>query len=257
MRQKLSVTVITLDEEANIADCLKSVAWADELVVVDAGSEDGTQEVCWRLGAKVYSNPWSGFAAQKNLALSLASHPWVLSLDADERATEELREEVQGLLGEEPPCDGYYIPRKNIFMGKWLRHGDHYPDWQLRLFRREKGRFLDRPVHESVEVEGSRGYLEGSLEHLSYRGLKDFLDRLNRYSALAAEELYRRGVKPRARHFLLRPPTRFFRSYVLQRGFLDGAEGLILAACYSFYVFMRYAKLWELRREDAAKDSPH
>lgn len=243
---RLSATVIAQNEAARIGACLDSLGWVDEVVVVDGGSADGTREISRARGARVLENPWPGYAAQKNFALDHASHPWVLSLDADERVTEGLRREIEDLLGRGPECAGYYVPRRNIFWGRRLRGRAFWPDYQMRLFRREAGRFNERGVHESVEIRGRTGFLRGALEHRSYDDLGDYLRRLERYSRLAAEDLRRRGVRPRWDQLWLRPPARFLRDYLLLGGFVDGVDGLIVSALDAIYVFAKYARLREL-----------
>ena len=248
MRARLSVVVITLNEEERLRTCLDSAAWADEIVVVDAESQDKTVQIAREFTDHVLVRPWPGFAAQKNFGVEHASGDWVLSLDADEEVSFELREEAMRVLAQADPGDGYAVPRRNVFQGQWIRHGGLYPDWQVRLFRRGRGRFLDRDVHESIQVEGRVGRLSGHLVHRSYRGVGDFFERANRYSTLAAAELIRAGARARARELLLRPLGRFLAMYVLKSGFLDGRKGLLLAALYAYYVFMRTAKVWEATR---------
>ena len=248
MRARLSVVVITLNEEERLRTCLDSAAWADEIVVVDAESQDKTEQIAREFTDHVLVRPWPGFAAQKNFGVEHASGDWVLSLDADEEVSSELREEAMRVLAQADPGDGYAVPRRNVFQGQWIRHGGLYPDWQVRLFRRGRGRFLDRDVHESIQVEGRVGRLSGHLVHRSYRGVGDFFERANRYSTLAAAELIRDGARARARELLLRPLGRFLAMYVLKSGFLDGRKGLLLAALYAYYVFMRTAKVWEATR---------
>jgi glycosyltransferase involved in cell wall biosynthesis len=244
--RRLSATVIAQNEAAQIGDCLDSLSWADEIIVVDGGSTDGTQEICRAKGVTVLEKTWSGYAAQKNYALDNASCPWVLSLDADERVTDELRSEIESLLDRSPVCDGYYVPRKNIFWGRQMRGRAFYPDHQMRLFRKEAGRFNDRAVHESVEITGQTGTLRGALEHRSYESVGDYLRRIERYSALAASDMKRRGIRPSWAQIWLRPPARFIRNYVLKRGFVDGMDGLIVSALDAFHVFAKYARLREI-----------
>jgi glycosyltransferase involved in cell wall biosynthesis len=244
-RARLSAVVITLDEEARLRRCLESVAWADEIVVVDAGSTDKTVQIAREFTERVLVRPWPGFAAQKNFALEQARGDWILSLDADEEVSGELRAEVGAVLAGEGRHDGYAVPRRNLFLGQWIRHGGLYPDWQLRLFRRGRGRFREHAVHESVRVEGSVGRLRGHLVHTSYRDVADFIERANRYSTLAAAEQLARGARAGALELALRPLGRFLGMYVLRRGFLDGRKGLLLAGLYAYYVFMRTAKVWE------------
>ncbi len=248
-RPRLSVVVITKDEEERVRACLESVAWADELVVVDAESTDKTAQIAREFTDHVYVRPWPGFAAQKNFGLEQATGDWTLSVDADEEVSRELREEIEAVLAASgAACAGYRIPRRNLFWGRFIRHGGLYPDWQLRLFRRGRGRFVDRAVHESVEVEGEVGRLRAALVHRSYRDVADFLARADRYSTLAAEEWLRSGRPARLRDLVLRPAGRFLSMYAVRAGFLDGWRGFLLAALYAYYVFIRSAKMWERAR---------
>lgn len=242
---KISVAIITLDEETDIGDCLASVAWADEVVVVDSGSRDRTVDLCRQAGARVIAQPWLGYAAQKNLAIDSSTHEWVFSLDADERVTPSLRTEIADLLTRGPERDGYYVPRRSYFLGQWMRHGGWYPDYNLRLFRRAKGRFRLREVHEAVDVKGPVGYLTAPIDHHTYRSLSEYVVRMERYSTLAAAELRKAGVAPNWLDLLVRPPLTFLRMYVVKAGFLDGMRGLVLAGCYAAYTYLKYAKAWE------------
>ncbi len=241
---RLSVVVIAKNEEARLRGCLESVAWADELIVVDAESIDKTVQIAREFTDRVYVRPWPGFAAQKNFGLEQATGDWILSLDADEEVPRELREEIEGILAGRGGA-GYRMPRRNLFWGHWVRHGGLYPDWQLRLFRRGRGRFVERAVHESVEVDGEVGRLREALVHRSYEDIADFLARADRYSTLAAEEWARSGRPVRPADVLLRPAGRFLSMYVVHAGFLDGWRGFLLAALYAYYVFIRSAKVWE------------
>jgi glycosyltransferase involved in cell wall biosynthesis len=241
----LSVTVITRDEEANLDACLASVAWADEIVVVDAQSTDRTAEIAGKYATRVFVRPWPGFAAQKNFALDQATGAWVLSLDADEQVLPELRDEIRRVLDADGPLDGYHVPRRNLFLGRVIRHGGWYPDHQLRLFRRGAGRFRDVQVHEAVEVTGKVGHLQGALLHSSYRSIADFVERADRYSTLAAQDMVARGTRVSWLDFLTRPAARFCSMYLLRGGFLDGPHGLLLALLYAYYVLLRTAKTWE------------
>jgi glycosyltransferase involved in cell wall biosynthesis len=245
---RLSVTIIAWNEEERLRACLESVAWADEILVIDAESTDKTVEVAREFTDRIWVRTWPGFAAQKNFALDQATGEWVLSLDADERVTPELQARIGRIVRANGPADGYSIPRKNIFWGAWVRHGGLYPDYQLRLFRRASGRFVDSAVHESVVVEGRVETLAEPLLHHSYRGLEDFVTRSNRYSTLAAHEIVGRGGRAGLGDLALRPLGRFLSMYVLRRGFLDGWRGFVLAVLYANYVFLRMAKTWEARR---------
>jgi glycosyltransferase involved in cell wall biosynthesis len=245
--KRLSVTVIAWNEEARLRDCLESVSWADEIIVIDAESTDKTAQLAREFTDKVWVRPWPGFAIQKNFALEQATGDWILSLDADERVSPELRERIRRILMTDGPADGYSIPRKNFFWGAWVRHGGLYPDYQLRFFRHGAGRFVESVVHESVAVQGHVEALAEPLFHHSYRGLEDFVARSNRYSSLAADELTRGGHRPRWADLTLRPFARFFSMYVVKMGFLDGWRGFVLAVLYGNYVFLRMAKAWESR----------
>jgi (heptosyl)LPS beta-1,4-glucosyltransferase len=251
---RLTVTVIAWNEEERLRACLESVAWADEIVVVDAESTDKTVQIAREFTDKVSVRVWPGFATQKNFAIEQASGEWILSLDADERVTPELRERIRAILAADGPADGYAIPRRNIFWGAWVRHGGLYPDYQLRLFRRAAGRFVDSAVHESVVVEGHVERLAEPLLHHSYRGLDDFVARSNRYSALAARDVVARGGRAGVLDLALRPLGRFLSMYVARGGFLDGWRGFVLAVLYANYVFLRVAKTWEARRGSGSGD---
>ena len=244
-RHRVSVVVITLNEEERLRACLESVAWADELIVVDAESQDKTVQIAREFTDHVFVRAWTGFAEQKNFALDQATPPSVLSLDADEEVSRELRAEVEALLAGRPVARGYRVPRRNIFWGRWIRHGGLYPDWQLRLFRRGCGRFGARDVHESAQVEGPVGRLRSPLVHRSYRDVADFLQRADRYSTLAAAEWVRGGRRATAVDLVARPAGRFLSMYVLRGGFLDGWPGFLLACLYAYYVFVRSVKVWE------------
>jgi len=240
----LSVTIVCLNEAAEIRACLESVRWADEIVVCDSGSTDGTLEICRAYTDKIFTDPWRGFSDHKNLALDRAAHEWVLSLDADERVTPELAAEIRATL-EAPGADGYTIPRRNYFVGRWIRHGGWYPDRTIRLFRRGTGRFHPRAVHEAVQVEGAVGHLTQPFDHFTYRSLSAYLQRMDRYSTLAADELWREGRRARIMDLSLRPLVTFLRMYLYQAGFRDGTPGLILAGLYAAQTVAKYAKLWE------------
>jgi len=252
---RLSVTVITGNEEARLRPCLESAAWADEIVVVDSESTDGTVALAREFTDRVWVRPWPGFVAQKNFAIERAAGEWVLSLDADEQVTPELRRRIAGILAADGPADGYAVPRQNVFWGRWVRHGGLYPDFQLRLFRRSAGRFAGDGVHESVQVAGRVERLAEPLLHHSYRGLEDFVGRSNRYSTLAAEDWLRRGRRVRLPQLVLRPLGRFLSMYIIRLGFLDGWRGLVLAILYADYVFLRMAKAWEGQRAGPGADA--
>jgi glycosyltransferase involved in cell wall biosynthesis len=254
--QKISVTIITKNEAENIRDCLDSVRWADEVVVVDSGSTDGTLEIARQWGARVFQEEWKGYAAQKNSAIDKTRNEWILSLDADERVPAALQREIENRLAAAPPVDGFYIARKNFFSGRWIRTCGWYPDYNLRLFRKNRGRFQERAVHEKVEMEGRTENFKTPLIHRTYRSLSDFLQRLDRYSTLAAQQMQREGRKVRHRDLLLRPPLTFLHLYILRAGFLEGTKGFLLSRLYSFYTFAKYAKLKEMQRHESSAAEP-
>jgi len=256
MKERLSVTVITRDEERNVAEALERLGFADEIVVVDCGSADRTVEICRRYTDRVYHRDWTGFVDQKNFAVAQAAHDWILSLDADERPSPALVEEIERLREGGFDRRGYRIPRVAWFMGRWIRHGDWYPDFQLRLFDRRHGRWQGGRVHESVRLDAPPGVLRGEIEHYTYRSLSDYLRRLERYSTLAAEDYHARGRRASPARLTVNPPLTFLKNYLLRRGFLDGVPGLMVAAMAAASVFFKYAKLYELQRpEDGAARS--
>jgi glycosyltransferase involved in cell wall biosynthesis len=244
--KKISAILITKNEEGNVGDCLASLTFADEVIVVDSGSMDRTEELCRRdPRVRWFTEEWKGYGPQKNSALEKAAAPWVFSIDADERVTPELAGEIRALDLRHAPDDGFRVSRRNFFGGKWVRRGGWYPDYVLRLWRKDRGRFDNRVVHESVLVPGTVGTLSGELLHFTYRDTADFLDRMNRYSTLAAREMARAGKRCSSLDLLFRPAFTFFRMFVLKRGFLDGALGFRLAVLYAAYTFAKYAKLGE------------
>jgi glycosyltransferase involved in cell wall biosynthesis len=240
--------VITRDEAERLPTCLASLTWTDEIVIVDAQSTDRTVEIARGFTDRIVVRPWPGFAAQKNFAAAQARGDWVLSVDADEEVSPDLRDEIRRVLAEPPAADGYAVPRRNMFWGRWIRHGGLYPDWQVRLFRRGCGRFVERAVHESVEVTGEVRRLGGPLIHRSYEDIAHFLERANRYSTLASGDLARAGTRVGPAALVLRPLGRFLGMYLLRGGFLDGVPGFLLAGLYAYYVFIRSAKVWENTR---------
>ena len=247
---KLSVILITKNEAANIRACLASVAWADEIVVVDSGSSDATAEICRELGARVYVHDWPGFGAQKNRALGYATNEWVFSIDADERVTPELRAAIEAVLRKEDgACAAYRVSRLSSYCGRFLRHSGWYPDRIVRLFKRDAARFADALVHESVEVQGKIGLLEGKLLHYSYENFEQVLDKANQYSSAAAQMLQRRGRDSSVSGAVLRGLWAFIRTYFLQRGFLDGREGFMVAVSNAGGTYYRYLKLMLLNEQ--------
>ena len=245
--KKISVAVITKNEEQNIRACLESILWADEVVVVDSGSTDGTLQICRDFQARVYVEEWKGFSCQKNSAVEKTRNEWVLSLDADEWVSPDLRREIESTLQRNPLCDGYFIARKNFFLNRWIKHCGWYPDYNLRLFRKDRGRFRERAVHERVELRGKVGYLKNALEHKTYRSVSDFLERMDRYSTLAAREMRNEGRRYHFFDAFFRPPFTFLQMYLIRAGFLEGYLGFLLSVLYSFYTFAKYSKLKEFQ----------
>ena len=245
---RLSVTVIALNEEENIVGCLESVRFADEIIVVDSGSTDRTLELARDFTPRIFSTEWLGFAGTKNFALDQAAGSWVFSLDADERVSPALRQEILDIVNADGPLDGYRIPRKNYVGGRWIKHLGWHPDYTLRLFRRGRGRFKDREVHEEVEVSGPVGLLRAPLEHYSYRSLEEYAARQDRYARLAAREMRQAGRRPLPGELLWRPALTFLNLFFLKLGFLEGGLGLHLSLQASRYNFLKYHYLRELTK---------
>ncbi|MGE3345352.1 MAG: glycosyltransferase family 2 protein [Vicinamibacterales bacterium] len=243
----LTATVITLNEARHIQDCLASLAFADEVIVVDSGSTDGTPELARTAGARVIERGWPGYSAQKDFAASQATHDWILSVDADERVTPALAEEVQRAAAAPGDHAGFRVPRVTFHLGRWIRTTDWYPDYQLRLYDRRRAHWAARKVHESVTADGPVGRLTQELEHYAYRDIAHHFDTMQRYTTLAAEQMYEQGRRTGLGALLLHPPFAFLRNYVLKRGFLDGAPGVIISAMNAHYVFLKFAKLWAMQ----------
>lgn len=245
---KISVTVITRNEADDIGDALRSVAWADEIVVVDSESTDETVAIAKGYTDRVVTRPWPGYVAQKNYAASIASHDWILSLDADERVTPALATELKTLVANEPPHAAFRVPRVTWHLNRWIRTTDWYPDRQYRLYDRRRARWTGRHVHEDLAVEGSVGTLREELQHFAYRDISDHLETIDRYAAYAARQMQEDGRRAGFFEIAVHPPLAFLRNYVLRGGFRDGTTGLVISALNSYYVLVKFAKLWELQR---------
>jgi glycosyltransferase involved in cell wall biosynthesis len=245
--QPLTAIVTCFNEEAMIGDCLASIQFADEILVIDSFSTDRTVELARPLATKVLQHEYVNPAAQKNWAIPQATHDWILILDSDERATPELEAEIKEILSD-PKHDGYWIRRRNFFLGKEIRHGTWKKDKVLRLFRKDKGRYQDKQVHEEVELATPPGWCKHRLVHYSYRTLDDFSRKVGRYSTWGADDARLRGVRGSPWRIFGHSFGHFFKSYFLKAGFLDGAEGLIIAFMEGYGGFFKYAKLYELRR---------
>lgn len=242
MAIRISAAIITFNEERNIARVIESLRCCDEILVLDSGSNDRTVEIATKLGARVVEASWHGYAAQKNIAAQLATHDWVLALDADESLSEALEAEIWQIKKSGPQFDGYTMPRLAQYLGRWILHGGWYPDRKVRLFDRRKAKWVGQYVHESVQVNGKIGHLESNILHFTCSSLSEHLKSMDRYTTLAAEGLVAQGAKITLGKILVDPPWTFFRSYVLQRGFLDGLEGLAIAYMAAFYNFVKYTK---------------
>ncbi len=239
---KISATIITLNEERNVARAIESLRCADEIVVVDSGSTDRTVEIAEKLGARVVETAWPGYANQKNYAAAQSSHDWILSLDADESLSEALEAEIWRLKKGEPDCDAYTMPRLAKYLGRWIHHSGWYPDRKVRLYDRRKCTWVGKFVHETVKVEGKLGHLDANLLHFTCDSLSEHLRTMDRYTTLAARQLIESGEQPTFTRILLTPPWTFFQTYILKMGFLDGLEGLAIANMAAFYNFVKYAK---------------
>jgi glycosyltransferase involved in cell wall biosynthesis len=250
----LSVAIVTHNEEANLPRTLKSVAWADEIIVVDSHSTDRTVEIARSFNARIIERDWPGFAEQKNFALAQCTGDWLLSLDADEKLTPELQHEVRTLIASNPVADAFFLKRRNLFLGRWIRHGGYYPDAKLRLFKRSaKPQFTPRPVHETITHTGPTATLRYDLVHHAYPTLSSYIEHQDRYSTLAADILVNKVRTSRSwPGFLLNvvalPLLTFKWNYFVRLGFLDGREGLLQHLYHSAYVSWKYAKAWERSR---------
>jgi glycosyltransferase involved in cell wall biosynthesis len=253
---KLSVTLITHNESANIEAALQSVGWADEIVVVDSGSDDDTVGVARRYTPRVVVNAWTGYAEQKNYAASIAAHDWILSIDADERVTPQLADEIRRTLAAEPPHAGYRMPRVAHHLGRWIRTTDWYPDDQLRLYDRRRARWAGRYVHESVKAAGTVGQLGGELQHYPYPRIADHLETIDRYTTLAARQMHEDGRRAGLLQIAGHPPLAFLRNYLLRGGFRDGVPGFIISALNAYYVFLKFSKLWQFQHPTGSTEHP-
>ncbi len=251
--QPISATIITFNEAHNIREALQSLSWADEIIVVDSGSSDATLDICREFTDRIFQRGWTGYVDQKNFAVEKASHDWIFSLDADERVSVELRNEIRDLVGSGFSKPGYRIPRVAFFMGRWIRHGDWYPDYQLRLFDRRQGRWEGGRVHESVRLPEKPDILRGEIQHYTYRSLSDYLRRLEVYSNLASFDYRQRGKRATRLSLLGHPAATFIKAYILKRGFMDGTPGFAVAVMGAVSVFFKYAKLYELQRTGSAR----
>ena len=239
---KITATIITLNEERKIARAIESLRCSDEILIVDSGSTDRTVELAEKLGARVIEAGWRGFAGQKNWAAEQASNDWILSLDADEALSEALEAEIWNLKKTGPRYDAYTMPRLARYLGRWILHSGWYPDRKVRLYHRDKARWVGNFVHESVQAEGRVGHLESNILHFTCDSLSEHLKTMDRYTTLAAQEIAARKVRVPLSRLIADPAWTFLKTYVVQRGFLDGFEGLVIAYMAAFYAFLKYSK---------------
>jgi glycosyltransferase involved in cell wall biosynthesis len=247
---KVTATVITLNEAAHIEACLASVAWADEILVVDSGSTDGTADLARAKGARVIVRDWPGYANQKNFAAGEAAHDWIISVDADERVTPELGTEIRQTIASDNGTAGFRIPRVTWHLGRWIRTTDWYPDPQLRLYDRRRARWKPKTVHESVAADGNVGRLHHDLQHFAYRDISHHHLTMDRYTTLAAKEMAEAGRRASVFDLTVHPAAAFLRNYFVRRGMLDGVPGLIISSMNAYYVFLKFAKLRALTAAD-------
>ncbi|HBF34460.1 TPA: glycosyltransferase family 2 protein [Candidatus Sumerlaeota bacterium] len=251
-RPKITAIVPTGNEQENIRACLESLTWADEILVVDSFSKDDTVKIASELAHKVLEHEYVNSAAQKNWTIPQAAHPWILLVDADERVTPELRDEIQTLLESGPTHEAYYIRRLNHFMGRRIRFCGWQNDECIRLFMRDKSKYQDRHVHADVIVDGTVGRLKNKLLHYTFRSFDQYMGKFDRYTTWSAQDRAKRTSRVRWHHLTARPAFRFFKQYVLKQGFRDGLPGLIVCGLAAFSVFLKYAKLWEFQQKKKA-----
>jgi glycosyltransferase involved in cell wall biosynthesis len=254
----LSVAIVAMDEEANIGRILDSVRWADEIVLVDSGSKDRTCEIAREHGARVVVEPWRGYVAQKQYAIDLCTREWVLLIDADEEVSPGLAEEIRAAIADPNAVSGYWLPRKNLFLGRWIRHGGFYPDPKLRLFRRGQGFVTGHDPHDrcelTPEVPQQTRQFKNALIHYTYPNLTLYLGHMNRYSSLGAQLAFAKGHRRFSfSNIVLRPLATFAYNYFIRLGFLDGREGLLLHQYHAVYVSWKYSKAWELGRKKSSE----
>jgi len=243
--ESISTIVIAYNEERNIERCLKSVVpFSDEIIVVDSGSTDRTVEISQRYATRVITREWMGYGRQKRFAMEQATRPWVFSIDADEEVSPGLLEEIESL---DFTRDGYEMPRKAWYLNRWIEHGGWYPGYILRLFNREKGSFTDDLVHECVGVTGSVGRLKHDLYHYTYRDVSHHVQKMNEFTTLAARQMFEAGRRAGVHNMVLFPFLEFIKVYVVKRGFMDGLAGFAISSLHSYYVFLKYTKLYEMR----------
>ena len=246
---KISAVVIAFNDEPYIRACLESLHWADELIIVDSHSTDGTTAICHEFTDKVFHHEFSGFGRLRNEAVAHASHDWIFSLDTDERVTREVVQEIKAILHRGPEADAYFVPRRNYFLGRWVKHCGWYPDYrQPQFFNKNAMSYKDNLVHETYELAGKAGYLHEHVDQYPFRDIDHYLQKMDRYSTLMAEEMVKGGRSFQLHQLVTHPFFTFIKMYLLRQGILDGKPGLILSGLYAYYTFVKYAKFWELTR---------
>jgi glycosyltransferase involved in cell wall biosynthesis len=258
MREKISACITAGNEEHNIRRCLESVRWVDEIVVVDSFSKDRTAEICREYTPLVYQHKWLGYIGQKNLIRDMATNPWILFIDADEEVSPDLRAEIleEFGTGRNLAFAGYEFPRMVHYLGRWIRHGDWYPDVKLRLLRKDRCVCAGQEPHDQMQVKGPVSRLRSPLYHYTYIDISDQMVTLDRFSSITAHTLRESGRRFKLFDLLFRPGFRFFRGYILKRGFMDGIPGFIIAKSAAFGTFAKYAKIWELETGASPLGSP-
>ena len=256
---KISAYVIAYNDEPNMRACLESLTWADEIIVVDSFSTDATAAIAREFTDKVFQHKFETFGKLRNDAVAHAAHDWVFSLDSDERTTPEIRDEIRALLRRGPDADAYFVPRRNFFLGRWIRHCGWYPDYrQPQFFHKQRLRYRDGDlVHESFDCQGRVGYLREHVVQIPFRDIRQFLGKMDRYSDLMARRMVEKGRRFHAHQLITHPCFTFLKMYVMRRGFLDGLQGFILSGLYAYYTFIKYVRLWEQQRaghDDARHD---
>jgi glycosyltransferase involved in cell wall biosynthesis len=247
LEPKISVYMITYNNERTVERALQSVAWADEIVVVDSFSQDKTVEICRKFTDKVFQRKWPGYRDQYQYAADLTAHEWIMFVDADEEVSPELAAEIRKKLNERAgDWDGFFAYRRTYYLGRWIRFGGWYPDGEIRLYRRSRGRW-EGGLHAKIVVDGKVDSLKSQYLHYTYRNISDQIQTIDQYTKVAAEDLFKNGEKFCLSKLLFRPPLRFVKEYILKSGFRDGLPGLIIVVSTMYYVFVKYAKLWELR----------
>ncbi len=246
--KQLSVVIITYNEQQNIQACLDSVRWADEIVVVDCFSTDDTVKACLEYTQKVFQRPWPGYGMQKNFGIEQATYEWILILDADERITEMLRDEIKEMMSQENmESVGYHIPRRNFWYGKWIRWAGMYPDYQLRLFKKSAGRYNDVAVHENLILNGPTAHLNNSMDHFTERLVSDHFKKFSRYTSYAAVEKAKARKNVFWTDLIFNHIATFLKSFCVRQGFREGVHGVIIGVFAAMYTFVKYAKLWEMK----------